>query len=195
MKWFVNLVLLSACTTSAWADTGPVPKDVIKSRQEGTVPTAVWLAECETLFADFLGARRALDDLIEAGGYENDPAALTRAVNRETVPAAQAVLEFSTTYVPDSKWGQQLRLDVIDAMVSSLASDSHIVEVVEGKAESEVPLDEMLQEQKEMSTNLISEVNQRFRDAPEKYRGEPEELLPSREYYFQNFTFRIRKGK
>jgi hypothetical protein len=188
--------------TSAWigavvglavgaaAATGPLPKGVIKAKKVGTVPTAVWLAECSLLFDEFVTARRELDELVEAGGFADDPARLEEAINRQTVPAAQATADFCAAYVPDTKWGEELRLGVFDATVSSLAADAHIVEVLQGKADSRVPLGEMLAEQKEMSKNLIAEVHDRIRNAPSKYRLQAEDLAPSREYYFQNFPRR-----
>jgi hypothetical protein len=182
--FFVTLLVTAAAVT---AETGPLPKGVIKSKKDGTVPTAVWLAECGALFEEFVQARQELDELVEAGGFAEDPGRLEEAINRQTVPAAKATVDFCTAYVPDTKWGEQLRLEVIDATVSSLATDAHIVEILQGRAESRVPIADMLAEQKEMSTSLIAEVHSRILNAPKKYRLQPEELAPSREYYFQNF--------
>jgi len=179
-----------ALAVAAAAETGPLPRGVIKAKKEGAVPTAVWLAECGLLFEEFVAARRELDELVEAGGFADDPARLEEAINRQTVPAAQATADFCAAYVPDTKWGEELRLGVFDATVSSLASDAHIVEVLRGKADSRVPLAEMLAEQKEMSRTLIAEIHDRIRNAPSKYRLEAEELAPSREYYFQDFPRR-----
>lgn len=189
------LAILAGVTLAlaAGAENTPLPKDVIKPREEGKIPTAVWLAECEVFFDDFLSARRQLDELVAAGGYADDPAALSNALNRQTVPAAQAVMSFCAAYVPDTKWGEQLRQEIIDAMVSSLASDAHIVEVIAGTAESRVPLAEMLAEQKEMSDSLIGEAHDRIVNAPKKYRGLPDELKPSRDYYFQNLPSGLRR--
>jgi hypothetical protein len=187
LKLFASLVTAAGLAASVIAETGPLPKGVIKPKKDGTVPTAVWLAETGALFEDFLAARRDLDELVEAGGFADDPARLEEAINRQTVPAAKATVDFCTAYVPDSKWGELLRLEVIDATVSSLAADSHIVDVVRGRADSRVPIAEMLAEQKEISNDLIARVHQRILNAPKKYRLKPEELAPSREYYFQDF--------
>jgi hypothetical protein len=181
------LIALASAAAAAWADSSPLPKDVIKPKEAGAVPTAVWLAECQALFDEFLGERSEVDATAAAGGYAGDPRELTRALSRQTIPAAQAVADFCSAYVPDTAWGRQLRLEVIDAVVSSLAGDAHIIEMVEGQVQSEVPLAEMLAEQKEISDALIAEVHGRFLNAPKKYRARPEELAPSREYYFQNF--------
>jgi hypothetical protein len=174
-----------------------LPKDVIEPREEGTVPTAVWLAECEGLFDDFWAARHEIDETVAAGGYGRDPAGLARDLHTLTVPRAQAVADFCSEYVPDTAWGRQLRSEVIDAMVSSLASDAHVVEMIEGEARSEVPLADMLAEQKEISETLIASVYRRLREAPKKYRKRPEELEPSRAFYFQDFRVRgpARGGK
>ncbi|MGD8719673.1 MAG: hypothetical protein PVH29_12740 [Candidatus Zixiibacteriota bacterium] len=188
----VFVLALLAGAASAVAETGPLPKGVIKPKKDGTVPTAVWLAECGALFEEFVRARRYLDELVEAGGFAEDPGELEEAINRQTVPTAKATVDFCTAYVPDTKWGEQLRLEVIDATVSSLAADAHIVEVLRGQAESRVPIADMLAEQKEMSNSLIAEVHSRILNAPKKYRLQPEELAPSREYYFQNFLHRAR---
>jgi hypothetical protein len=182
-----SLFVAIGLAAAALAETGPLPKGVIKPKKDGTVPTAVWLAETGALFEDFLAARRDLDELVEAGGFADDPGRLEEAINRQTVPAAKAAVDFCTAYVPDSKWGEQLRLEVIDATVSSLAADAHIVDVLQGRADSRVPVAEMLAEQKEISNDLIARVHQRILDAPKKYRLKPEELAPSREYYFQDF--------
>jgi hypothetical protein len=184
------LLVAAGLAASVLAETGPLPKGVIKPKKDGTVPTAVWLAETGALFEDFLAARRDLDELVEAGGFADDPGRLEEAINRQTVPAAKATVDFCTAYVPDSNWGEQLRLEVIDATVSSLAADSHIVDVLRGRADSRVPIAEMLAEQKEISNDLIARVHQRILDAPKKYRLKPEELAPSREYYFQDFRMR-----
>jgi len=193
----MNRPLISAVVLGLWAVAGAawgisesLPKNVIKSREEGTVPTAVWLAECEGLFGDFWAARREIDTTIAAGGYSQDPTSLARDLHTLTVPRAQAVADFCSEYVPDTAWGRQLRAEVIDAMVSSLASDAHIVEMIEGEARSEVPLADMLAEQKEMSETLIAGVYGRFEEAPKKYRGRPEELETSRAFYFQDFRLR-----
>jgi hypothetical protein len=184
---FAPLFVAIALAASVLAETGPLPKGVIKPKKDGTVPTAVWLAETGALFEDFLAARRDLDELVEAGGFADDPGRLEEAINRQTVPAAKATVDFCTAYVPDSKWGLQLRLEVIDATVSSLAADAHIVDILQGRADSQVPIAEMLAEQKEISNDLIARVHQRILNAPKKYRLKPEELAPSREYYFQDF--------
>lgn len=184
---FASLFVAIGLAASVLAETGPLPKGVIKPKKDGTVPTAVWLAETGALFEDFLAARRDLDELVEAGGFADDPGRLEEAINRQTVPAAKAAVDFCTAYVPDSKWGEQLRLDVIDATVSSLAADAHIVDILQGRADSQVPVAEMLAEQKEISNDLIARVHQRILNAPKKYRLKPEELAPSREYYFQDF--------
>ena len=189
-KIFLPFLIAAGLAAAALAETGPLPKGVIKPKKDGTVPTAVWLAETGALFEDFLAARRDLDELVEAGGFADDPARLEEAINRQTVPAAKATVDFCTAYVPDSKWGEQLRLDVIDATVSSLAGDAYIVDILQGRAESRVPIAEMLAEQKEISNDLIASVHQRILDAPKKYRLKPEELAPSREYYFQDFRMR-----
>lgn len=184
---FASLLTAAGLAATALAESGPLPKGVIKSKKDGTVPTSVWLAETGALFEDFLAARRDLDELVEAGGFADDPARLEEAINRQTVPAAKATVDFCTAYVPDSNWGDQLRLEVIDATVSSLAADAHIVDVLQGRADSRVPIAEMLAEQKEISNDLIARVHRRILDAPPKYRLKPEELAPSREYYFQDF--------
>jgi len=184
---YAALAVAAGLAASVLAESGPLPKGVIKPKRGGTVPTAVWLAETGALFEDFLTARRDLDELVEAGGFADDPARLENAINRQTVPAAKAAVDFCTAYVPDSKWGEQLRLEVIDATVSSLAADAHIVDVLQGRAESRVPIADMLAEQKEISNDLIARVHQRILNAPKKYRLKPEELTPSREYYFQDF--------
>jgi hypothetical protein len=181
------LALAAGLAASALAESGPLPKGVIKPKRDGTVPTAVWLAETGALFEDFRAARRDLDELVEAGGFADDPGRLEEAINRNTVPAAKATVDFCAAYVPDSKWGEQLRLEIIDATVSSLAADAHIVDVLRGRAESQVPIPEMLAEQKEISDDLIARVHQRILNAPKKYRLQPEELALSREYYFQSF--------
>ena len=67
-----------------------------------------------------------------------------------------------------------------------------IVDVLQGKAESQVPVADMLMEQREISSDLIAEVHHRILTAPKKYRPKPEELAPSREYYFQDFHYRAR---
>lgn len=187
LKISASLFVAIGLAASVLAETGPLPKGVIKPKKDGTVPTAVWLAETGALFEDFLAARRDLDELVEAGGFADDPGRLEEAINRQTVPAAKAAVDFCTAYVPDSKWGEQLRLDVIDATVSSLAADAHIVDILQGRADSQVPVAEMLAEQKEISNDLIARVHQRILNAPKKYRLKPEELAPSREYYFQDF--------
>lgn len=176
----------------AWAETGPLPKGVIKAKKEGTVPTAVWLAECQTVFENFLQTRRELDELVAAGGFADDPGRLEQAIINRTVPAAKAAVDFCAAYAPDTKWGEQLRLEIIDATVSSLAADAHIVEVLQGKAESTVPMADVLAEQREISNDLIAQVHQRILNAPKKYRSRPEELAPSREYYFQDLHYRAR---
>jgi len=182
-----TILAVAGLTTSALAESGPLPKGVIKSKKDGTVPTSVWLAETGALFEDFLAARRDLDELVEAGGFADDPARLEEAIHHQTVPAAKATVDFCTAYVPDSSWGEQLRLEIIDATVSSLAADAHIVDVLQGRAESQVPIADMLAEQKEISNDLIARVHRRILNAPKKYRLKPEELAPSREYYFQDF--------
>ncbi|NIT37043.1 MAG: hypothetical protein GTN49_11190 [candidate division Zixibacteria bacterium] len=184
--------ILAALSGLALGESGPLPKGVIKPKKDGTVPTAVWLAECATLFEEFVKARQDLDELVEAGGFAADPAGLENAINRQTVPAAKATVDFCTAYVPDTKWGEQLRLEIIDATVSSLAADAHIVDVLEGKAESKAPIVDVLTEQKEIRNDLIAEVHRRILNAPKKYRLKPEELTPSREYYFQDFRQRGR---
>jgi hypothetical protein len=186
------LTLAAVGGALALAETGPLPKGVIKPKRDGTVPTAVWLAECATLFEEFVKARQELDELVEAGGFAEDPAGLGNAINRQTVPAAKATVDFCTAYVPDTKWGEQLRLEIIDATVSSLAADAHVVDVLEGKAESKAPIVSVLAEQKEIRNDLIAEVRRRILNAPKKYRLKPEELTPSREYYFQDFRERAR---
>lgn len=185
-----------AVATLAWGITESLPKGVLKPREEGTVPTAAWLAECEGLFDDFREAREEIDATVAAGGYAQDPEALARDLHTQTVPRAQALADFCSKYVPDTAWGRQLRSEVIDAMVSSLASDAHIVESIEGEARSEVPLDVMLAEQKEISETLIADVYRRFREAPKKFRERPEKLEPSRAFYFQDFHPRgpVRNG-
>ncbi len=182
----------AAFVSLALAEAGPLPKGVIKAKRYGTVPTAVWLAECQTVFEDFLRARTELDELVEAGGFADDPGRLEQAIISRTVPAAKTAVDFCTAYVPDTTWGEQLRLEIIDATVSSLAADAHIVDVLQGKAESRVPVAEMLMEQREISSHLIAQVHQRILTAPKKYRSKPEELAPSREYYFQDFHYRAR---
>ncbi len=177
------------------AAEAPLPEGVLKAKQEGTIPTAVWLAECESLFSAFLAARRELDELVEMGGYADDAAALSNAINNRTVPAAKAVVDFSCAYVPDTKWGRDLRLELIDAMVSSLAADAHIVEVIEGETEFHVPAAEMLEEQKQVRQDLVEEVHDRLLDAPAKYRVSPEKLARSRAYYFQNLDVKARPDK
>lgn len=192
----INIIaFLSAMATLlglAWAETGPLPKGVIKAKKEGTVPTAVWLAECQTVFENFLQTRRELDELVAAGGFADDPGRLEQAIINRTVPAAKAAVDFCAAYAPDTKWGEQLRLEIIDATVSSLAADAHIVEVLQGKAESTVPMADVLAEQREISNDLIAQVHQRILNAPKKYRSRPEELAPSREYYFQDLHYRAR---
>ncbi len=190
-----SLVLFSALASFvglASGETGPLPKGVIKAKRVGTVPTAVWLAECQKVFEDFLETRNDLDELVEAGGFADDPGRLEQAIINQTVPAAKAAVDFCAAYVPDTKWGEQLRLEIIDATVSSLAADAHIVDVLQGKAESQVPVADMLREQRLVSSDLIAQVHQRILDAPKKYRSEPEDLAPSREYYFQDFHYRAR---
>jgi hypothetical protein len=189
---FASLVTSAGLAVAVLAESGPLPKGVIKPKKNGAVPTAVWLAETGALFEDFLKARRDLDELVEAGGFADDPARLEDAINRQTVPAAKATVDFCAAYIPDSNWGEQLRLEIIDATVSSLAADAHIVDVLQDRAESQVPIAEMLAEQKEVSKDLIARVHQRILDAPKKYRLKPEELAPSREYYFQDFHYRAR---
>ncbi len=80
-------------------------------------------------------------------------------------------------------------------MVSSLAADARIAESVGGAGESEVPWEVMLAEQREMSAVLIADVHDRFLDAPKKYRDKSENLVPSREYYFQDFRLHRPPGK
>lgn len=194
-KRFYALIILPtlvALVGLAGAETGPLPKGVIKAKKVGTVPTAVWLAECRTVFEDFLETRKDLDELVEAGGFANDPGRLEQAIINQTVPAAKAAVDFCAAYVPDTKWGEQLRLEIIDATVSSLAADARVVDVLQGKAESKVPVADMLMEQREISSDLIAEVHHRILNAPKKYRSKPEELAPSREYYFQDFHYRAR---
>ncbi len=186
------LTAVAALVGLAWAETGPLPKGVIKAKKDGTVPTTVWLAECQAVFEDFFEARRDLDELVKAGGFADDPGRLEQAIINQTVPAAKAAVDFCTAYVPDTKWGEQLRLEIIDATVSSLAADAHIVEVLQGKAESKAPIANVLLEQQEISNDLIAQVHQRILNAPKKYRSKPEELTPSREYYFQDFHYRAR---
>ena len=106
-----------ALAAGAAAETGPLPKGVLKAKREGTVPTAVWLAECSLLFEEFVTARRDLDELVEAGGFADDPARLEEAINRQTVPAAQATADFCAAYVPDTTWGEELRLGVFDVVI------------------------------------------------------------------------------
>jgi len=184
------LVTAAAFPLVVAAEEAPPPKNVIKAREVGTVPTAVWLAECETLFGEFWEARAELDATVAAGGFAGEPGAYARALTARTIPAAQVVADFGSTYVPDTDWGRQLRTAVVDAMVSSLAADLHVVESLEGTPSSAVPLDAVLKEQKEMSADLIADVHARFLNAPEKYRLPAEELGPSREYYFQDFHLR-----
>jgi hypothetical protein len=190
MRRTLFLAVWAALGAAALAQEGPLPKGVIKPREKGAIPTAVWLAECEVLFAEFLRTRTELDEIVSAGGYAEDPGALSNAINRKTVPAARAVADFCSAYVPDTKWGRELRIQMIDAMVSSMAADAHIVDAVEGRAESKVPVTEMVAEQKQFSDDLISEVETRMREAPAKYRLKPEKLTKSRDYYFQNFPGR-----
>jgi hypothetical protein len=190
---FTLLSALASFVGLALAEAGPLPKGVIKAKRDGTVPTAVWLAECQTVFEDFLRARTELDELVEAGGFADDPGRLEQAIISRTVPAAKTAVDFCSAYIPDTTWGEQLRLEIIDATVSSLAADAHIVDVLEGKAESKVPITEMLMEQREISSHLIAQVHQRILTAPKKYRPQPEELAPSREYYFQDFHYRARR--
>lgn len=189
---FVTLSALAAFAALAGGEAGPLPKGVIKAKKVGTVPTAVWLAECQKVFEEFLETRRDLDELVEAGGFADDPGRLEQAIINRTVPAAKATVDFCTAYVPDTKWGEQLRLEIIDATVSSLAADAHVVDVLQGKAESQVPVADMLMEQREISSDLIAQVHHRILNAPKKYRPKPEELAPSREYYFQDFHYRAR---
>jgi hypothetical protein len=189
---FVVFSISAAFAGLALAEAGPLPKGVIKAKRDGTVPTAVWLAECQSVFEDFMKARTELDELVEAGGFADDSGRLEQAIINRTVPAAKTAVDFCTAYVPDTKWGEQLRLEIIDATVSSLAADAHIVDVLQGQAESRVPVAEMLMEQREVSTHLIAQVHQRMLTAPKKYRSKPEELAPSREYYFQDFHYRAR---
>ena len=177
------------------AREAPPPKDVIKAREEGTVPTAVWLAECESLFRAFWTARQELDERVRAGGFANDPAGFAQTLNRETVPKAQAVADFCSAYIPDTEWGRQLRLEIIDAMVSSLAADARVTEVLGGTGESEVPLAVVLAEQKEMADTLIADIHERLAAAPKKYRQPLEKLASSRAYYFQDFHLRRPPGE
>jgi hypothetical protein len=192
LKVITLLTAVGAFVGFARAETGPLPKGVIKAKRDGTVPTAVWLAECQTVFEDFLQARQELDELVEAGGFADDPGRLEQAIINQTVPAAKAAVDFCTAYAPDTKWGEQLRFEIIDATVSSLAADAHIVEVLQGKVESRAPIANVLVEQQEISNDLIAQVHQRILNAPKKYRSKPEELAPSREYYFQDFHYRAR---
>ena len=189
---FIILSTLAAFVGLAGAEAGPLPKGVIKAKKVGTVPTAVWLAECRKVFEDFLETRRELDELVDAGGFADDPGRLEQAIINQTVPAAKVAVDFCAAYVPDTKWGEQLRLEIIDATVSSLAADAHVVDVLQGRSESKVPAAEMLMEQRQFSSDLIAEVHHRILNAPKKYRPKPEELAPSREYYFQNFHYRAR---
>ncbi|MEE9456960.1 MAG: hypothetical protein V3W11_07410 [bacterium] len=189
---FILLSTLAAFVGLALGEAGPLPKGVIKAKRVGTVPTAVWLAECQTVFEAFLETRNDLDELVEAGGFADDPDRLEQAIINQTVPAAKAAVDFCAAYEPDTKWGEQLRLEIIDATVSSLAADAHVVDVLQGKAESRVPVADMLMEQREISSDLIAQVHQRILNAPKKYRSKSEELAPSREYYFQDFFYRAR---
>lgn len=183
-----TIILLSAIATAVAADTGPLPRDIIKPQRDGTVPTAVWLAECEVFFNDFLKVRQEIDETVAAGGFDDEPQRLSDALNRGTVPAAREVLNFCTAYVPDTKWGLQLRQELIDAMVSSLASDASVVDVISGQKEHHIPLANIVREQKEVSDRLIEEVHERILNAPTKFRLPAEKLNPSRNYYFQSLS-------
>ena len=190
-----GLLYLSAlavwAAAAAAAETGPLPDNVLKPKSEGRVPTAAWLAECEALFEDVVAARRELDEILGCG----DPTAATLAdvIHNRTAPSARRLADFCSAYTPDTAWGQQLRQEVIDAMVSSLAADAQVIEILEGQAESHVPLADLLAEQRDMRDALLTEVGKRLQEAPSKYRMSPEELTPSREFYFQDFKRRFPK--
>lgn len=193
MKRFTSCAMLLALGTTAavGAEVGPLPDNVLKSKNEGQVPTAAWLAECEGLFEEVVASRRELEEVLEHG----DPAAATLSdiIHNRTAPSAQRLADFCSAYIPDTTWGQQLRQEVIDAMVSSLAADAQIIDILEGRAESRVPLPDLLAEQRDMRDTLLAEVSSRLKAAPAKYRMPPEELKPSRDYYFQDFKRRFPK--